>query len=220
MTVPETLQRANQYVAAKALVAEKRVDQKRPQAESSWGPLPAFSRKRIERTEHAIPRLPNTPLKSARTEIFLQIWEKELLKAPNPMRTQGHDNGCYCRFHRDYGHDTEECYNLKNRIEDLIRQACIANARVKRIMIDIGSSTDILYLDTWEELNAQRRRASRLGSAQWVNSEAVTNFIVDIAMATNICVDIDEVVTRELHQRQCNYHSLTMSALTQMQSDM
>ncbi|RRT33045.1 hypothetical protein B296_00057757, partial [Ensete ventricosum] len=61
---------------------------------------------------------------------------------------------------------------------------------------------------------------SRLGSAQWVNSEAVTNFIVDIAIATNICVDIDEVVTRKLHQRRCNYHSLTMSALTQMQSDM
>ncbi|RRT55435.1 hypothetical protein B296_00027046 [Ensete ventricosum] len=239
-TVPEMLQRANQYVASEGLMAEKREDQKRPGAESSRGPPPALSRKRTERTEQVVPRLPNTPLNSTRTEIFLQIREKGLLKAPNLMRTRGRDRGRYCHFHRDYGHDTEECYDLKNQIEDLIRRghldrfvrkprepslrskglverqidvivgnpysssarkaharakvqkrprarcdpeitfeseseypnhdnalaisACIANARVKRIMIDTRSFVDILYLDTFLKLGMTNQDLTPLTS--------------------------------------------------------
>ncbi|RWW00177.1 hypothetical protein GW17_00036870 [Ensete ventricosum] len=77
---------------------------------------------RMERAEQTVPRLPNTPLNSTRIEIFLHIREKELLKAPNPMRTQFEecDRGRYYCFHRNYGHDTKEFYDLKNQIENLI----------------------------------------------------------------------------------------------------
>ncbi|RRT67458.1 hypothetical protein B296_00015548 [Ensete ventricosum] len=52
------------------------------------------------------------------------IREKGLLKTPNPLRSRAanRDRKRYCRFHRDYGHDTEECYDLKNQIEDLIHR--------------------------------------------------------------------------------------------------
>ncbi|XP_059627389.1 uncharacterized protein LOC132270212 [Cornus florida] len=30
--------------------------------------------------------------------------------------------GKYCRFHRDHGHNTEDCFDLKNQIENLVRK--------------------------------------------------------------------------------------------------
>ncbi|RWW29874.1 hypothetical protein GW17_00005585 [Ensete ventricosum] len=181
-----------------------------------------------------------------------QIREKGLLKVPNPMRNVGRDRGRYCRFHRDYRHDTKECYDLKNHIEDLIRwghlnrfirrspslcpkglvekqidvivgglptsddsssarkayayaevqkrphaqsnpeitfesegeypdhddamviMACIANAHVKHIMIDTGSSTDIRYFDAFLKLGITNRdlipMTSTLTGNKWMTS--------------------------------------------------
>ncbi|RRT79618.1 hypothetical protein B296_00004394 [Ensete ventricosum] len=114
--VSKMLQRANQYVIIEALVAEKRKDQKCLRAKSSRGPPPGLQRKRTTRAEKAVPQLPNIPLNSTRTVIFLQIREKGLLK----VLIEERDRRRYCRFHHDYGHNTEECYDLKNQIEDLI----------------------------------------------------------------------------------------------------
>ncbi|RRT80369.1 hypothetical protein B296_00012235 [Ensete ventricosum] len=236
--VPKILQRANQYVVAKTLVVEKREDQKCTRADLSRGPPPGLLRRRMERGKQTVPWPPNIPLNSTRTQIFHQIREKEL-KTPNPMksRAEDQDRRRYCHFHHDYGHDTVECYDLKNQIEDLIhhghldrhimklrelslhpkglverqidvivgsptaggvssaaRKAYartevqkrpqpqrdpgitfkseneypdhddalvvtthIANARVRCIMIDIGSSADILYLDTFHKLGMTNR---------------------------------------------------------------
>ncbi|GAV83718.1 hypothetical protein CFOL_v3_27164 [Cephalotus follicularis] len=44
--------------------------------------------------------------------------ESPPLRSPAETR----DTEKYCRYHRDHGHDTEECRQLKNQIEDLIRK--------------------------------------------------------------------------------------------------
>ncbi|RRT67949.1 hypothetical protein B296_00025930 [Ensete ventricosum] len=63
------------------------------------------------------------PLNSTKMEILLQIKEKGLLRTPNTMKSprELRDWTKYYRFHRDYGHDTEECHDLQNQIE-LIRK--------------------------------------------------------------------------------------------------
>ncbi|XP_052171628.1 uncharacterized protein LOC127787604 [Diospyros lotus] len=38
------------------------------------------------------------------------------MKAPSDKRNRSK----YCRFHRDHGHDTEECHQLKEEIQELI----------------------------------------------------------------------------------------------------
>ncbi|RZS07773.1 hypothetical protein BHM03_00038675 [Ensete ventricosum] len=118
------VQRASQYVAAESLVAGKREDQKKSRGDKPQG-KPSRTPRRRDRLELPAPRPLPIPLNSTRTEVFIQIRDKGLLRTPNPIRTKigGRDKRRYCRFYHDYDHDTEECNDLINHIEDLIHQA-------------------------------------------------------------------------------------------------
>ncbi|RRT40188.1 hypothetical protein B296_00029668 [Ensete ventricosum] len=123
-TLPKMLQRAHQYMATKTLIAGKRDETKRSRGEHPRGHLAPPPKRREDRSGLLPARPPLIPLNSTRMEIFFQIREKGLLKALSPMKShpERRDKRMYCRFHREYGHDTEECCDLQYQIEDLIRR--------------------------------------------------------------------------------------------------
>ena len=64
-----------------------------------------------------------TPLNAPVDRIFMQIKDDLALKWPGKLLTNPdrRAKGKYYRFHRDHGHNTENCYDLKRQIEELIK---------------------------------------------------------------------------------------------------
>ncbi|RDX97869.1 hypothetical protein CR513_19309, partial [Mucuna pruriens] len=73
----------------------------------------------------------------------------------------------WCDFHRTLGHSTEGCWTLKTQLEKLVqeghlgRPSCdepmvisviVAEYKVERVLIDQGSSTNILYWSTFRKM--------------------------------------------------------------------
>ena len=57
-------------------------------------------------------------------KIFTQIKDDHYLKWPRPLHSSPNvrDKNKYYRFHRDHGHHIEDCRDLKEQIEELIRK--------------------------------------------------------------------------------------------------
>ena len=57
-------------------------------------------------------------------QVLMQIKDEEALTYPGKLKGNPNRRSKvkYCRFHRDHGHDTADCYNLKQQIEALIKQ--------------------------------------------------------------------------------------------------
>ncbi|GAV84665.1 hypothetical protein CFOL_v3_28107 [Cephalotus follicularis] len=64
------------------------------------------------------------PLLDTRTRILAVEQYKVPFQWPEKLRTPAENRNVekYCRYHHDHEHDTEECRQLKNQIEDLIRK--------------------------------------------------------------------------------------------------
>lgn len=63
-----------------------------------------------------------TPLVMPIDKILVQIKDDPSLKWLKPLSLflKGGDHKKYCRFHKDHGHYTDECHDLKEQIEELI----------------------------------------------------------------------------------------------------
>ena len=75
-----------------------------------------------------------TPLDMPVDKILMQIKDKRYLKWPRPLHLSPHvrDKNKYCRFHKDHGHYTEDCRDLKEQIEELIRKGKLQKFVKKR----------------------------------------------------------------------------------------
>ncbi|XP_010245427.1 PREDICTED: uncharacterized protein LOC104588977 [Nelumbo nucifera] len=235
-TLATLMSHAQKYINAKEAQAqlrdeEERLDRKGRDKEERKLERSNRDHKRQDRRPDHIPRTPPptyrnfTPLNIPLSKVLVQIHDHSYVRWPEKMKTQGnkrnHDK--YCKFHRDHGHDTENCFDLRNHIEDLIRHgylggfidksekptqqeqrteiarppprappasaihghkkkrnqlitftnddlrgvqapyddallitAEVANFEMRRILVDTGSSTDVLFDDAFEKLGIDK----------------------------------------------------------------
>ena len=65
-----------------------------------------------------------TPLTATVSQVLREVQHEKFLRWPSQMRTDPtkRDNTRYCEFHRDHGHRTDDCIQLRKEIEYLIRR--------------------------------------------------------------------------------------------------
>ena len=64
------------------------------------------------------------PLKTTVSQVLCEVQHEKFLRWPSQMRSDPtkRDNTRYCEFHRDHGHRTDDCIQLRKEIEYLIRR--------------------------------------------------------------------------------------------------
>ncbi|XP_025637420.1 uncharacterized protein [Arachis hypogaea] len=60
-------------------------------------------------------------------EVYQQIAEKGILSNPRPLKERtGGNRSLYCDYHKGYGHKTQDCFDLKDALEQAIRDGKLA----------------------------------------------------------------------------------------------
>ena len=126
----EVLYRATKYMNAEdALSAQKEKPKKRERQDDTRQDQGRKKARTGDRRDEWRPKPPGgrfmsfTPLTAPIDQVLMQIKDEEALTYPEKLK--GDPNRCskdkYCHFHQDHGHDTANCYDLKQQIEALIK---------------------------------------------------------------------------------------------------
>ena len=78
--------------------------------------------------------LDSPPLNAPLDQVLMQIKDEGSLTFPGKLKSDPakRSRNKYCRFHRDHGHDTADCYDLKQQIEALIRDGSFRSSSVEK----------------------------------------------------------------------------------------
>ena len=127
----EVLYRATKYMNAEdALLAREKKPKKRERQEDTQQDQGRKKARTGDRRDERRPKPPGgrftsfTPLTAPIDQVLMQIKDEEALTYPEKLKGDPNRRlrDKYCRFHRDHGHDTTDCYDLKQQIEALIKQ--------------------------------------------------------------------------------------------------
>ncbi|GFS41571.1 hypothetical protein Acr_00g0075160 [Actinidia rufa] len=79
---------------------------------------------RRPRTPPHRPELILPPLNAPIAQVLTEIKHEKFLKCPEKIKTDSRkrNRNKYCEFHRDHGHNTEDCFQLNEQIADLIKK--------------------------------------------------------------------------------------------------
>ena len=69
------------------------------------------------------------PLTASVSKVLREVQHEKFLRWPSHMRSDPakRDNTKYCEFHRDHGHRTDDCIQLRKEIEYLIRRGHLSH---------------------------------------------------------------------------------------------
>ncbi|GFZ10804.1 hypothetical protein Acr_22g0002020 [Actinidia rufa] len=97
---------------------EKKQGIKRPDRD------PKRSNNRRPRSPPRHPEFILPPLNAPVAQVLSEIKHEEFVKWPKKIKTapQKRNRNKYCEFYRDHGHNTDDCFQLKEQIADLIKR--------------------------------------------------------------------------------------------------